>query len=204
MTTASSGYESSRRPTSCRSPGIRSSGRPGTSPRPEPPSHCVAESGLSPGIATMSRRPASRWLTFRRSSARRPLAWSPRGSLRCHSRMRSTSSPLRMPWRPTSSPTAPITGWSGHGGRWRGWRRPRSLLRSRHGCRRGPGHRQRGRGPRRSAPPRRRGIGLGDDPSGRRGRSPSRIDLSWTVRDTVIGGAVVDDGSRTVSVPRGS
>ena len=34
--------------------------------------------------------------------------------------------------------------------------------------------------------------------------SPSRIDLSWTVRDTVIGGAVADDGSRTVSVPLGS
>jgi trans-2,3-dihydro-3-hydroxyanthranilate isomerase len=34
--------------------------------------------------------------------------------------------------------------------------------------------------------------------------SPSRIDLSWTVRDTVIGGAVADEGSRTVSVPPGS
>jgi PhzF family phenazine biosynthesis protein len=34
--------------------------------------------------------------------------------------------------------------------------------------------------------------------------SPSCIDLSWTVRDTVIGGAVSADGSRTVSVPLGS
>ena len=34
--------------------------------------------------------------------------------------------------------------------------------------------------------------------------SPSRIDLAWTVRDTVIGGVVVDDGWRTVSVPLGS
>jgi trans-2,3-dihydro-3-hydroxyanthranilate isomerase len=33
--------------------------------------------------------------------------------------------------------------------------------------------------------------------------SRSSIDLSWTVRDTVIGGAVCDDGSRTVSVPLG-
>jgi trans-2,3-dihydro-3-hydroxyanthranilate isomerase len=34
--------------------------------------------------------------------------------------------------------------------------------------------------------------------------SPSRINVSWTVRDTVIGGAVADDGPRTVSVPPGS
>ena len=33
---------------------------------------------------------------------------------------------------------------------------------------------------------------------------PSRIDLSWTARDTVIGGAVADDGLRTVSAPTGS
>jgi trans-2,3-dihydro-3-hydroxyanthranilate isomerase len=31
--------------------------------------------------------------------------------------------------------------------------------------------------------------------------SPSRIDLSWTARDTTIGGTVTDDGRRTVSVP---
>jgi trans-2,3-dihydro-3-hydroxyanthranilate isomerase len=34
--------------------------------------------------------------------------------------------------------------------------------------------------------------------------SPSRIELSWTARDTAIGGAVVEDGQRTVSVPPGS
>jgi predicted PhzF superfamily epimerase YddE/YHI9 len=33
---------------------------------------------------------------------------------------------------------------------------------------------------------------------------PSRIDLSWTARDTLIGGSVADDGSRTVSIPTGS
>jgi trans-2,3-dihydro-3-hydroxyanthranilate isomerase len=31
--------------------------------------------------------------------------------------------------------------------------------------------------------------------------SPSRIELTWTARDTTIGGAVTDDGRRTVSVP---
>ena len=34
--------------------------------------------------------------------------------------------------------------------------------------------------------------------------SPSSIDLSWTARDTVIGGAVAEDQPRTVSVPLGS
>ena len=34
--------------------------------------------------------------------------------------------------------------------------------------------------------------------------SPSRIELSWTSRNTAIGGAVTADGRRTVSVPRGS
>jgi trans-2,3-dihydro-3-hydroxyanthranilate isomerase len=31
--------------------------------------------------------------------------------------------------------------------------------------------------------------------------SPSRIELSWTARDTTIGGTVTDDGWQTVSVP---
>jgi trans-2,3-dihydro-3-hydroxyanthranilate isomerase len=34
--------------------------------------------------------------------------------------------------------------------------------------------------------------------------SPSRIELSWTARDTTIGGGVIDDGRRPVSVPPGS
>jgi PhzF family phenazine biosynthesis protein len=34
--------------------------------------------------------------------------------------------------------------------------------------------------------------------------SPSRIELSWTARDTAVGGAVTDDGRRVVSVPPGS
>jgi trans-2,3-dihydro-3-hydroxyanthranilate isomerase len=34
--------------------------------------------------------------------------------------------------------------------------------------------------------------------------SPSRIDVSWTAKDTIIGGAVTDEGTRTVSVPTGS
>jgi predicted PhzF superfamily epimerase YddE/YHI9 len=33
---------------------------------------------------------------------------------------------------------------------------------------------------------------------------PSRIDLTWTSTDTVIGGAVADDGTRSVSAQRGS
>jgi trans-2,3-dihydro-3-hydroxyanthranilate isomerase len=33
---------------------------------------------------------------------------------------------------------------------------------------------------------------------------PSRIELSWTAVDTAIGGAVTDEGRRTVSVPAGS
>lgn len=33
---------------------------------------------------------------------------------------------------------------------------------------------------------------------------PSRIDLSWTARDTVIGGTIADDGLRTISVRSGS
>jgi predicted PhzF superfamily epimerase YddE/YHI9 len=34
--------------------------------------------------------------------------------------------------------------------------------------------------------------------------SPSRIDLTWTASDTLIGGAVADDGTRRVSARRGS
>jgi trans-2,3-dihydro-3-hydroxyanthranilate isomerase len=34
--------------------------------------------------------------------------------------------------------------------------------------------------------------------------SPSRIDLTWTASDTLIGGAVADDGSRSISARRGS
>ena len=33
---------------------------------------------------------------------------------------------------------------------------------------------------------------------------PSRIDLAWTIRDTVIGGTIADDGQRTISVRSGS
>jgi PhzF family phenazine biosynthesis protein len=34
--------------------------------------------------------------------------------------------------------------------------------------------------------------------------SPSRIDLTWTATYTLIGGAVADDGSRSISARRGS
>ena len=40
-------------------------------------------------------------------------------------------------------------------------------------------------------------------PQGSEIGSPSRIDLSWTASDTLIGGAVADDGTRSISARRG-